>query len=280
MESTWRFTKNVKLSADNRQLIWERPYSDRRTKDLNERQLFADFVELGGADASPQDFLRFAKSYGPLLLCEHGLPMSHIDLTAMEFLSAEVINTHAPTHALGRLTVREDLDSWRRFACQGHAMTSIASDLRLGQSVETQRWAALARLVPSMYTVDGQVDGDIAVQRRMLARAVQTWLDWSDVRVTYEWNPPPTGRSAKTEPPRTRIGASSLFGSLALSLTLGIAGAMGFGVCSGCGQDFVPKRPRDPSKKAWCYSTECRKAKQREDTRRSREREKGRATED
>lgn len=270
LKSTWRYSKVVNLSHDETEILWRYPFAERGTESLDERVFFEDFVELASDDASPADFLRFAKRSGPMLICEHELPATHIDVSAGRYIPGELIDTHQPEVQFGRRVIVERVSTWRSLAQQGHAMLAIAHDLRRGVEVELKTWEAVRPLVPTLQnSVATKPLEGLAVQRRALALAVQTWLDWSDARVTYTWDDELANTEGRSIP-SARIGASSFFGSLALSLTLAIARAPRFEVCTGCGKSFTPKRPRDHSKRIWCDSAECAREKNRREVRRSR----------
>ena len=139
-------------------------------------------------------------------------------------------------------------DTWASLARQAHAMAYIADGLRDGEGAESLMWAPLLPLLPDLTTVQSNSFDPskeaLAVQQRALAQCIQTWIEWGGVRLTVTWN---EGESR----PTARNGATTLFGAVALGLALRLTRGGELRLCPGCGEEFTPKRRRDPNKRAW-----------------------------
>ncbi len=279
-ESQWRTGERVELSRDGARIIWRRPFDIVQSWDLDERDAFNDFVALDGEPLETDKLLRFARRYGPLLLCEHGLPRTHLKVRSAETSSESLLLSHGVQQAFRRVQIIEEVAAWRPYVRQATTVLQIAGLLHKGTTAPTELWAPLRPLLPAVTDSSGQpimeTDQPLDVQRRALALAVQTWLDWGDVGVTYTLAA--TAKASSTAG-RVRVGANTLFGSLALSLALAVARAPGMVQCAGCGEDFSPVRPRDPARLAWCGKEECHNRKKMYEARRrrARRREEGRS---
>lgn len=102
--------------------------------------LLESFVELDGA--RPEAYLRFARRYGLLNLCRHGLPALHPPVTFSS--PAEARRYGFPCFPLilesGGVEV---LSTWRRFSRAARAFVSIAEKLAVGQPGGRDDWRAL-----------------------------------------------------------------------------------------------------------------------------------------
>jgi hypothetical protein len=94
--------------------------------------LLEQFVALG--DAPDEDILRYARHWGVLVICGHGLPASHSE------------DCH-PMHlrGRGRYLYWEPLASWRYLARHAHAVLEIAAATYNGQALDRDN---IDRLLP------------------------------------------------------------------------------------------------------------------------------------
>lgn len=111
---------------------------DRKFADVPE--LLRPFVELEGE--APDAYLAFARRYGLLNLCRHGLPACHQPIAFSS--PAQARRYSFPCFPLilesGGL---EPLSTWRRFSRAARAFLSIAAKLAVGQPGDRDDWRAL-----------------------------------------------------------------------------------------------------------------------------------------
>jgi len=180
------------------------------------------FIALENAGES--SYLRYAKTFGPLWLCEHELPYGHP-------------NGRRPR--CYRRTVRhgqvfESLTAWQRYSRRAAAVLRIAYELDGRRCGSRKDWAAL-----SVSMTNGRralhVVGQVEQERRSLERVVNEWLYACEVRPFLSL----TSADQKFEL------RSTLLGSLGVQLLSSLLRAEGFTVCSACGQPYAPtRRPR------------------------------------
>lgn len=90
----------------------------------------------------------------------------------------------------------------------------------------------------------------LEVYRRLLASAVDAWLELGGVGPAIDW----------TDDNRAQIhlGGDSLFGALALQLALAISRRDGLAICDECSSAFIPNRRRPIGGPCYCARRECR----------------------
>jgi hypothetical protein len=168
----------------------------------------------------------YATDYGPLLLCEHGLPGTHFDLRRWPThiqpsdLAPEDLfdryNAHVPTTWWSRSHLTEPVEQWLAFANDARTLLVIATALKNGRVVADETWAALrlpyslgaplrldrmaeykkGSFVRLRKPPKGQLprkddparqEKDLRDQRILLASHVQDWLNWSDLHPRLQW---------------------------------------------------------------------------------------------
>lgn len=75
-------------------------------------------------DRPTSDILAFAKRWGVLEICKHGLPCTHSNCHPLE----------------DRLSYWEPIQAWRSFSVQARAVLEIAASLRKGQPASMASW--------------------------------------------------------------------------------------------------------------------------------------------
>ena len=247
--SSWNTSAKVRLSPDGESLVWTGPFNRLVERPADDVRLAQQFIGLARPGSDIGSFRSFGETFGPLHLCEHGLPRTHIDVRQREFLPNDLVDAHFVPTSWGRSTIAEPLAAWTSLARQAHAMAYIADGLRDGEGAGSAVWAPLLPLLPDLTTVQGHAfdpsNEPLAVQQRALAHCIETWIQWGRIRLTVTWS---EGNSR----PEARNGATTLFGAVALGLALRLTRGGELRLCPGCGEEFAPARRRDPNKRAWC----------------------------
>jgi predicted RNA-binding Zn-ribbon protein involved in translation (DUF1610 family) len=194
--------------------------------------LLMEFMRL--ANARPKTILAFARKWGVLEICKHGLPSTHNCRKAIT-LSGRWCE---PLLYADLENFMEPITYWHFYARQMWAMLKIASQLKQGKTGLAEDWKILldpglgrdphgkASLFASLF---GQtVADDIVGIIKMLDR----WLSMGDVRPNLVWD----------EEQRFVSFDNTLFGMLAYQMMIAIGRTEGLGFCSGCGEHYAPKR--------------------------------------
>lgn len=256
--------------------------------------LLEQFVSLG--DAADEDILRYARHWGVLVICEHGLPASHSEHCRPMSLSMR-----------SEYAFWEPLESWRFFARQGKRILELAASTCNGQSMEraftedvlarppsprrsggprraVRRRERAVRLDRSLYILherkniyelwlgdlsrvapaevgkgrDRQLD-TLTRQRAFVSYAVNCWLNWGRARPQLDWQGP-TPTIELTTGGMLPMYADRLSGALALQLAYAVASAEGVATCFACGRFYTPTRRPAAGRRSFCPACGLRAA--------------------
>lgn len=223
-----RWTVPTEIELDGDRLIWRPPSSfgggGAYRRRGPEPGILASFTHL--VDAPPARYLTYARTWGVLELCEHGIPATHNPVPAP--VPGHATRLSAACHPTGS----EPLDAWRRYARQARALLNIAADLHAARVGRAEDWVAVfEHYAPHAPRWQQSSDMD----RVMLEVVVREWVGLSNVRPAVRWH---------GDRPRLTLGSGSLFGALTVQLMLAIGRSDGIAHCSACGQPYIPaKRP-------------------------------------
>ena len=244
--------RDIKLTGDR--LLW----SDRSVKWVAPpADLLLKFVGLSRGELTGADVLVFAKQWGPLRLCQHGVPPAHSGPPSLRTLfpgGGTVPGCHPRSG--GRSGWSADrLEDWQRWS---------------------RRFAAFLNIAARVQTPDDGTAEDTA-------RAEEDWASLRAVKSEHHWWPPgsaPTRGPAEAGPlifhinwlmslcalhplldvnPMRVVLAESpfratapLFAVLTTQLLPAVAGARGFAFCSACGEIYLPPRRTSASRGNYC----------------------------
>jgi hypothetical protein len=239
VRSAWVPPQRVEL--DGNDLVWVHETQGGMRVEPR-RGLLEGFIAL--SDSSGDAILGFARRWGVLCLCSHGLPITHNpgDLSSPPF-SALARGAAALTQGCrpvrsrlarpdGRslATSREPLETWRDFAELARLTLDAALCLADSQPVNATLWHSLL----------GMSSG-AAGDRDLLTFVVRAWLRTTDVRVGFEWD----------ETPQPTFVAGSLLGAIALELAFSTSGEAAVR-CASCGTPFFPARRPPKGRRSYC----------------------------
>lgn len=229
--------------------------------------ILRDFMNL--ADAPAETVLAFARKWGVLEICLHGLPCTH-NLRRAITLSGRWCE---PLLYPDSENFMEPIQYWHFYAKQMRALLNIALRLKQGVPGLIEDWkiiqvpgfgreAEVKRICEETFAnIYGRtVKDDRWLMRSMLDR----WLSMGDVRPTLVWDDEQCSVSFD----------NTLFGMLAMQLMLEIGSNGGLAFCSGCRKSYAPevRRPkvnqrnycRDCGKKAaWRDAQAARRCRKR-----------------
>jgi len=248
----------AKIEDDCLRWEWDSPSDPtQRQRDADPKGALDAFLRIRDA----RGVLRFARRYGPLGICEHGLPASH---------------NPPPPAAIHSRTVwwcsplgRDPLDRWYYFAGLARAVIAIAADLRQNKPGSVADWRTIFAEAPGPDYVDGADDwraslvehlaSSVEAGRRCLSDVLLGWLDLGNVRPALDW---PVANAA---PSLSLIG--NTFGVLGVQLLFAVAAAHSLAICSGCSTPYLRKsKPRSDRRNfcAMCGATVASRLRQRD----------------
>ncbi len=219
-----------------------------RPQDVN-FQGFLQFKE----NSTKSRILAFAKKYGPLGFCQHGLPPMHLMCC---YCQPKIENGW----------IREPIDAWQKVAEQFSYLKELSLRTQKGQQALWKEWVSLFRGSPIQFPFPQMPEARRArkFDRRLLGTVLGAALFTSGLKLSvqplYSF-----GDSKDTGIHRLCIQPSSLYDALLLRL-ISVFTDSWIAFCPSCGNEFRKAH----GKQIWCSDT-CRF---RETKRRKRENEK------
>ncbi len=193
------------------------------------------FASLCRADNDA--ILAYAKRWGALEICGHGLPRGHPPTEGMRRTTYFCEERYPGSERMRPIGHLEPIRIWRNESLRFRAILDLAAGLwdeptSVGSPAT---WKIIGKGQPS----------DIETAHRTLVAQVNFFLQLGQVR---PW--------AATTPPYIRIGGHDLFGALAVQLLLATSRSSGWAVCSACAGAYAPTRRPAAGRLNYCPS--CR----------------------
>lgn len=251
-------------------LVWVSDYDRKRCQKevYPGPQMLERFVSL--ADASPASILEFARQWGVLEICEHGLPRSHNPCRPGQQMYRRVTWCYPlGWYERGKgYDCWEPLAAWRQFSRHARALLNIAAQLHQGQVGRLEDWRIVYERSGSPRPAPWW-EQDVQIEKWKVANVVNEWLELGNVRLRARWD---------EAGPSVTLAGGGLFGALACQLLLTISRTDGLAICSACGVPYVPHRRPVAKRRRYCEA--CgRRAAMRDSSmeyrRRNRQRERG-----
>jgi hypothetical protein len=223
------------IATDGRHgIVWEYLHWDRVKERRPGAALLQNFIAL--ANESDEKILAFAKYWGVLELCSHGMPACH--------------DSCRPNRR-GDRSYWESIDDWRLWAGRMRSILSIAARVQGGEVGEERDWRVvrtIGRLQESAMFDERGRSADrskLTVVLNMLCTSsrLHPFVDFAQGRCSLDFLGGHT------------IGCG-LFGAIVWRLILAATTSEGIAVCSSCGQPYFPKR-RPNFERRW-YCPACR----------------------
>ena len=239
----WQVPTEIELLEGN--LLWS-TVSDFKTVHPGSGML-ERFLRLQAAP--PYEIHRYAKRWGVLGICKHGLPENH-SYPCFSRSIDDILRICTPVESCkhpGRF--EESIESWRKYSKVANLLLSIVANLRKGVQIKPEDWSELSEWSSptSGITITGT---RLKTDRERAAEIVQRWLDLGGVRPFLKWN---------STTPSFALGAPSrygLFGALGIQLLLMVNNIDGFAICAGCGSPYSPSRRPQAGRRSYCEA--CR----------------------
>jgi hypothetical protein len=222
-------------------------------KKQQDPELLFKFIKL--THASPTEILKFATRWGPLGICKHGLPYTHVPPPMSEipeeYWCTPMRNRNGDFY--------EPISAWHYYSRQARSMINIAANLHQDKPGELDDWNAIYDLGPSG---NGRGQGlYLNDDKHFIALRINFWLELGNVRPKFQWRQNDIVVSYD----------SHLFGALASQLLMLVSRTKGLGVCSSCGNPFIPSKRR-PKTNQRNYCATCKKRGAWRDAQRDRRR--------
>jgi hypothetical protein len=220
------------------------------------------------SDASDQEIAAYARRWGVLGLCTHGLPCSHNQyLFGFDDGIGFCLPVILPRSQGSPFWFQEPLELWRAWSRKAQALLNIAVQLNQGNRALWEDWNVIKEIRTSGLTDSKGIPAearrlawmkDITSERKEMSEELDTWISRGQVRPRASWNTSATHSRTPVAwrfSPDTVSRGPNLFGLLALNIVHTIAGS-GSAVCSACARSYPRDRRPDPGRRNYCE--ECR----------------------
>jgi len=213
-------------------------------------KLLETFVGL--VNAEPEKVLEFARRWGVLAICEHGLPATHSYSPSLGFYNphpacASPDFNHASIdrfcNPLGYSVYndggREPLSVWQRFSEQARSILNIAGRLNQDELGHESDWDVVHK---HMIRRD-RIGHSVKQQRLDVAAFVNEWLLLGSVRPALHWDWDVNNCTIRFEVGFGDFSGSTLFGALASQLMLAVSNTR-LAFCKACQRYYAPPNRR------------------------------------
>ncbi len=229
--------------------------------------------------ATDEEIGLFAAEFGVLRVCSHGLPATHNPPSR----GIPEQSVCLPSRRVGEPFFWEPLQIWRRYSLEVDCWLQLLRPLELWEGLgPVDTWTKLLGIHPSgwfgserpgaadkgipfeqakMWPPDGWVqEGRMPESERWrryclseLGQILTGWLQIGGVNLRARWS--------EVDGPGTHIGAGSMFGAVALSLSFVFTGGPGMAICDSCGRLYERETwpPPTRGRHNFCPLPKCRK---------------------
>ncbi len=228
--------------------------------------MLREFLSL--ADADDVVILQFAREFGLLGLCRHGVPLARDrrDIRVLNILSHYRRGLCRQGQAKHGEVYRnaERTDHWRAFARRLRVCVGAGRRLRRGQLLTK---GILKPMFEALDHVDGRVIesgicSTMSVSEETFGSTPSEAQAWGFCRLMNSWLTVQAAITPTSEPGGLSLeyGPSDLLGALALQASMAATGVQQLMVCSNCGRSFVARQPRSRGRRVYCDRDECRRS--------------------
>lgn len=219
------------------------------------------------------DVLAFAKRFGVLGICKHGLPASHNPPPQPHPSGGRCAPSGWTERSASKgYAMWDPIDRWLHFARLARTLLDLGAALHGGKPGPLDLWEEAYEDYqdrPDWEDVRSELaatSGHVPLSRALLSRLVNEWLRMGLVRMSFRWD---SGERV----PRPPEFAADTFGIIGVQLALTIAGAE-FYRCDVCGRRYA-RTGRRPQKgrRTLCERPECKKEANRLRVQTSRDKE-------
>ena len=213
--------------------------------------LLQSFIALKEADNN--SILRFAKRWGVLRICRHGLPDSHLPYGQMnDQVMGHAFKFCSPqdTDLVEGCWYCERISEWRTWAAEIEAVLNIAANLNNGKVGSDQDWAQLSKWIEEgVWDLLYEPLEPLESQFRLFIWVLRGWIEVANL------HPSLTRKDGKWS---LSFFTGGLFQGLTLRLILAVTTTDSLAVCSACGVSYFPERRPDSQRRNYCQL--CRRS--------------------
>jgi hypothetical protein len=231
--------------------------------------MLSRFVEL--CTASDDEILSYAKKWGVLGLCEHGLPASHNKhpggaqkWRVLGVAQQGIVSCMPVALTIGGMIYFDSISQWRLWSRKAKAIWNIGQQTNGGRTGLSEDWNAIGLWPDHALPWEPGIDS----ARLTLGREISRWIDMGQVRPHFEWSQ----KNNQWEISIRAHGFPNLFGLLANALMLAVSDKDGYSVCSNCHSWYIPGRQPSANRRNYCTREDCKKAAWRDSQRQRRKR--------
>jgi len=187
--------------------------------EIHPEGLLDSFLGIHTAD----EVLGFAKRFGALMICEHGLPASH---NRGGGLIASTASPGGCQPSGWPHDMWEPVSVWLHFAARARALIGIAAALHQGKPGALDDWAAIYAQPKPEYLSE-----NLPPAKYHFRLAVQSWIDIGGINLSFRWD------QAAAEPDLAVGGGT--FAILTFQLVSAITRRQGVAICSNCQKPYL-----------------------------------------
>jgi len=208
----------------------------------NPRRMLDAFVRIESA----RDVANFAQRFGPLELCRHGLPYTHVDEDE-SFAGLWMIDDQE----CGGPIQPEPISRWLEWVACARSLLNAAAFFHDGAFPSEEDWNHITRImspgtdVKRLVTSRSRENG-FEDERLGLGDIVSQWLLMSRIEPRFTWD---------LDGPRFQLDTGT-FGVLGIQLMEAITRSQGLSTCSGCGIPYM-REGRRPQRGRRNYCPSC-----------------------
>jgi hypothetical protein len=281
---------NVRLSSDRLSLLWDfaKSAEDFEGHNMSRRSLGAldSFIRI----ESPEDVLKFVTRYGPVGLCEHGLPSAHNQGSLVDEVARYAVETHfsrCHVRVIGSRSATEPVGWYLDVAATFKNVILAESAVRDWESsgFDSGKWQhvliALERLPSQNDTVSvdwespKKYDSKILtwLARMLPVLIVNTWFVAAGIHPAVE--PEFAGKTVKRALHLNSLYfPSNAFSAVVVQLGLVMSGEAHLSRCTNCNRPYASKRSPKRGQSNWCGDAVCEREKNRINKQNSRKKKR------
>ncbi len=226
-------------------------------------EMLDEFMKLADDDDGSR-VLRFARRWGVLHLCAHGLPVAQPPVPHLFEFEHVLLPSCAPLDSSGDawqtfpIAGSEALAHWRQWAARARALLRVAEAVRSLKPGSKADWKVVvsgifpAGLLAELPGDPSALGRTRSSDQQFLTHFVNAWVR--------------TGRVApmlvlRSNRPVMRLGGTEygkLFGLIGLQLMIRISRVGSSAICSQCGRPYKPLRAPNPTRASFCGTCRAR----------------------
>jgi hypothetical protein len=246
--ASWDAANDVEIVDDGATMLISliTPEKPHRRLVTSDDSMLRRFLRL---ETAPVEELRdFVLRYGPLFICEHGMPNSHNRV--QKFLPHS--STEHVCDALRRgHRFEEPVEVWQHFSRRAAALLELGAELHQNRPATADHWDRLPYADSDDYDTErvNGASGLVDLDKQLLAGELSGWLEGGGVVPVVEWATPGE--------PSLRFRPEGLFGAIGLQLATRVGRIPPTAECSSCGI-YYERTGRAPKRGQRNYCPACK----------------------